>query len=64
MIATTEQRSTRSLPWTAWSSTASLGSSLDIEALREHLQVTRHKHYAGQHLFRAGQPFRALHLLL
>lgn len=63
MTATTEQRSTRSFPWTAWSSTASLGSSLDIEALREHLQVTRHKHYAGQHLFRAGQPFRALHLI-
>jgi CRP/FNR family transcriptional regulator len=63
MIANTAQRSARSLPWTAWASTPSLDIPLDIEALQRHLQVTRRKHAAGQHLYRAGQPFRAIHLI-
>lgn len=63
MIANTNQTSTRSLPWTAWSTYPSIDSPLDMDVLQRHLQVTRRKHIAGQYLFRAGQPFRALHLI-
>lgn len=63
MIANTHQRSMQSLPWTAWSAYSPVDSPLDIDALQRHLQVTRRKHVAGQYLFRAGQPFRALHLI-
>ncbi len=63
MIANTHQRSMQALPWTAWSAYSPVDSTLDIDALQRHLQVTRRKHVAGQYLFRAGQPFRALHLI-
>lgn len=36
---------------------------IDIEQLREHLPVTRRRLQAGQHLYRAGQPFNALFLV-
>lgn len=55
--------STRSLPWTAWPAVPSSDACLDLDVLQRHLAVTRRKHKAGQHLFHAGQPFRALHLI-
>ncbi|HET7556502.1 MAG TPA: Crp/Fnr family transcriptional regulator [Rhodanobacteraceae bacterium] len=36
---------------------------LDIEQLRSHMPVARRKVRAGQHLYRAGQPFNALFLV-
>lgn len=63
MITTNEPCSAPSLPWTAWPARASTDASLDMEALQAHLPVTRRKHAAGQYLFRAGQAFRALHLV-
>jgi CRP/FNR family transcriptional regulator len=36
---------------------------LDIEELRRHVPVTRRRLEAGQHLYRAGQPFNALFLV-
>lgn len=63
MNAHIEQTSTQSLPWTAWSATSSSESTLDMDLLQRELAITRRKHRAGQHLFRAGQPFRALHLI-
>ncbi|HEY6941420.1 Crp/Fnr family transcriptional regulator [Dokdonella sp.] len=36
---------------------------IGIETLREHVQVVRRKVAAGQHVFRAGQPFHALFLV-
>lgn len=36
---------------------------IDIEQLREHLPVMRRRLQAGQHLYRAGQPFNALFLV-
>lgn len=36
---------------------------IDIQQLREHLPVTRRRLQAGQHLYRAGQPFTALFLV-
>ncbi|SFW23072.1 Crp/Fnr family transcriptional regulator [Luteibacter sp. UNCMF366Tsu5.1] len=36
---------------------------VDIEALKDILPIVRHKHAAGQHLYRAGQAFRAIHLV-
>lgn len=38
-------------------------ADIDIERLREHLPVTRRRLQAGQHLYRAGQPFNALFLV-
>ncbi|MDY1546957.1 Crp/Fnr family transcriptional regulator [Luteibacter sahnii] len=38
-------------------------STVDIDALRVALAVVRRKHRAGHPLYRAGQPFRALHLV-
>jgi CRP/FNR family transcriptional regulator len=63
MIATSTQGFTGSLPWTALPSASSVDQPLDMEALQRHLQVIRRKHAAGQYLFRAGQSFRALHLI-
>ncbi|MEX1826152.1 Crp/Fnr family transcriptional regulator [Luteibacter sp. CQ10] len=37
--------------------------AIDIEALREALPIVRRKHVAGHHLYRSGQPFRAIHLV-
>ena len=44
---------------------ASKGNDLgiDIEAIREHAPVRRCKHAAGQSVYRAGQPFHAIHLV-
>lgn len=36
---------------------------IDVEQLREHLPVTRRRLQAGEHLYRAGQPFNALFLV-
>ncbi len=36
---------------------------VDIEQLRQHVPVTRRRLEAGQHLYRAGQPFNALFLV-
>jgi CRP/FNR family transcriptional regulator, anaerobic regulatory protein len=43
--------------------TGSAPNLLDIDALRRVLPVVRRKVVAGQTLFRAGQPFRALYLV-
>ncbi|NID14610.1 Crp/Fnr family transcriptional regulator [Luteibacter yeojuensis] len=63
MRTSIDPQSTPSLPWTAWPTTPSAAGSLDIDLLQSHLPAIRRKHRAGQHLFRAGQPFRALHLI-
>jgi CRP/FNR family transcriptional regulator, anaerobic regulatory protein len=42
---------------------AALPELLDFDALRQVLPVVRRQVVAGQHLFRAGQPFRALYLV-
>jgi CRP/FNR family transcriptional regulator len=39
------------------------GPGIDIEAIREHAPVRRCKHAAGQSVYRAGQPFRAIYLV-
>lgn len=36
---------------------------LDLDQLREHVQVLRRRLEPGQYLYRAGQPFQALYLL-
>ncbi|WP_426690548.1 Crp/Fnr family transcriptional regulator [Rhodanobacter ginsengiterrae] len=36
---------------------------IDIEAIREHAPVRRCKHFAGQNIYRAGQPFHAIYLV-
>ncbi len=36
---------------------------IDIEAIREHVQVRRCKHVAGQSIYHAGQPFHAIYLV-
>lgn len=36
---------------------------IDIEAIREHVPVRRCKHAAGQGIYHAGQPFRAIYLV-
>ena len=38
-------------------------AALDIDMLREHVAVRRCWHAAGQYLCRAGQPFKAIHLV-
>ncbi|MFT3792027.1 MAG: helix-turn-helix domain-containing protein [Rudaea sp.] len=38
-------------------------ASIDVEALRSQVPVTHHKLEAGQYLYRAGQPFKALYLV-
>lgn len=37
--------------------------SIDVEQLARHVQVVRRKLAAGQHAYRAGQPFRAIYLV-
>lgn len=36
---------------------------IDIQQLSRHVQVTRRKLTPGQHVYRAGQPFRAIYLV-
>src|SRR6478752_3623928 len=38
-------------------------SGIDLEQLREHVQVVRHRLEAGEYLYRSGQPFRAIYLI-
>jgi len=42
---------------------SSNGIHADIEALRQYVSVRNCKHYAGQSLYRAGQPFQVLYLV-
>lgn len=37
--------------------------AIDIDALGRAFPLARRRHTCGQHLFRAGQPFRAIHLV-
>lgn len=53
----------RRLPWAAWPHATAPSEVLDVEELKRHLPIVRRKHVAGQFLFRAGQPFRALHMV-
>ena len=36
---------------------------IDVEQLSRHVQVLRRKLAAGQHAYRAGQPFHAIYLV-
>jgi CRP/FNR family transcriptional regulator len=45
------------------SSANAVASSIDIERLRERVPVLRRKVRAGQYVYRAGQPFHAIHLV-
>lgn len=45
------------------STQSSASPAIDIDALSRVLPVTRRRVSSGQHLFRAGQPFRAIHLV-
>ncbi|MGA9342925.1 MAG: cyclic nucleotide-binding domain-containing protein [Rhodanobacteraceae bacterium] len=40
-----------------------VAGSIDIDLLRRYVSVVRRKVAAGQYVYRAGQPFRALHLI-
>jgi CRP/FNR family transcriptional regulator len=42
---------------------STLAEGIDIELLRRYVSVTRRKILAGQYVYRAGQPFHALHLV-
>jgi len=39
------------------------GGAIDLEQLREHVPVVRHRLEAGEYLYRCGQPFRAIYLI-
>ena len=36
---------------------------IDLDQLRQHVQVLRRRVEAGQYLYRAGQPFQALYMI-
>ncbi len=36
---------------------------IDLDQVREHVQVSRRRVEAGQYLYRSGQPFHALYLI-
>lgn len=38
-------------------------AAIDLEQLREHVPVLRHRLEAGEYLYRCGQPFRAIYLI-
>jgi len=38
-------------------------TAIDLEQLREHVPVVRHRLEAGEYLYRCGQPFRAIYLI-
>jgi len=38
-------------------------AAIDLAQLREHVPVLRHRLEAGDHLYRCGQPFRAIYLI-
>jgi CRP/FNR family transcriptional regulator len=48
---------------TSFAPSASVGGGIRIEELRLHVPVVQRKLEAGQHLYRAGQPFHALYLV-
>lgn len=63
MIANVSQNMSTHPSWTSHTVQPPSLSAIDLEALRRELPVTRRKHAAGQYLYRAGQPFRAIHLV-
>jgi CRP/FNR family transcriptional regulator len=38
-------------------------AAIDLEQMREHVAVVRHRLEAGEYLYRCGQPFRAIYLI-
>jgi CRP/FNR family transcriptional regulator len=42
---------------------AAESAGIDLEQLREHVPVVRHRLEAGEYLYRCGQPFRAIYLI-
>lgn len=54
-LADCHRQAATPMPHTTW--------ALDVEPFREHLALARRKLKAGDHLYRAGQPFNALYLV-
>jgi len=42
---------------------ASVAGPIDLDQLRQHVTVVRHRLEAGDYLYRSGQPFRAIYLI-
>jgi len=60
----TAAAATRQSPSAQPSAFAALDAApIDLEQLREHIPVVRHRLEAGDYLYRCGQPFRAIYLI-
>ena len=42
---------------------ATVAGPIDLDQLRQHVPVLRHRLEAGDYLYRSGQPFRAIYLI-
>jgi len=42
---------------------AGVAGPIDLDQLRQHVTVVRHRLEAGDYLYRSGQPFRAIYLI-